>query len=35
MPGLDKLPWSGRAGLAVIARIPKLRDMGRILRYSF
>jgi O-methyltransferase involved in polyketide biosynthesis len=35
MPGLDKLPLSGRVSLAVVARIPKLRNMGRILRYSF
>jgi O-methyltransferase involved in polyketide biosynthesis len=35
MPGLDKLPLSGRVSLAVVARIPKLRDMGRIMRFQF
>ncbi len=35
MPGLEKLPWTGRAQLWVLARIPGLRDVGRILRYRF
>lgn len=35
MPGLDKLPASGRLGMWVMARIPGLRDIGRILRYRF
>jgi O-methyltransferase involved in polyketide biosynthesis len=35
MPGLDKLPLSGRISLAVSARIRKLRDMGRIMRFRF
>jgi O-methyltransferase involved in polyketide biosynthesis len=35
LPGLDKLPLSGRISLAVAARIPKLRDMGRIMRFRF
>jgi O-methyltransferase involved in polyketide biosynthesis len=35
LPGLDKLPMSGRISLAVTARIPKLRDMGRIMRFRF
>jgi hypothetical protein len=35
MPGLDKLPLSGRISLAVASRIPKLRDMGRITRFRF
>jgi O-methyltransferase involved in polyketide biosynthesis len=35
LPGLDKLPTSGRVGMWVIARIPGLRDIGRILRYRF
>jgi O-methyltransferase involved in polyketide biosynthesis len=35
MPGLDKLPLSGRISVAVTARIPKLRDMGRIMRFRF
>jgi O-methyltransferase involved in polyketide biosynthesis len=35
MPALDKLPLSGRISLAVSARIPKLRDTGRIMRFRF
>jgi O-methyltransferase involved in polyketide biosynthesis len=35
LPGLDKLPLSGRINVAVVARIPKLRDAGRILRFRF
>ncbi|MBG0827083.1 class I SAM-dependent methyltransferase [Planomonospora sp. ID67723] len=35
MPGLDKLPAAGRAQMWVLARIPGLRDVGRILRYRF
>ncbi|MCE7011196.1 class I SAM-dependent methyltransferase [Kibdelosporangium philippinense] len=35
MPGLDKLPLSGRIGLKVVSKIPGLRDAGRILRYRF
>ena len=35
MPGLDNLPLSGRISLAVSARIPKLRDAGRIMRFRF
>ena len=35
MPGLDKLPASGRLGMWVMARIPGFRDIGRILRYQF
>jgi O-methyltransferase involved in polyketide biosynthesis len=35
MPGLDKLPASGRVGMWVMARIPGFRDIGRILRYRF
>lgn len=35
MPGLENLPLSGRLGLKVIAKIPGLRDAGRILRYRF
>jgi O-methyltransferase involved in polyketide biosynthesis len=35
MPGLDKLPASGRLGMWVLARIPGFRDVGRILRYRF
>jgi O-methyltransferase involved in polyketide biosynthesis len=35
MPGLDELPLSGRLGMKVLAHIPGLRDVGRILRYRF
>jgi O-methyltransferase involved in polyketide biosynthesis len=35
LPGLDNLPLSGRISLAVSARTPKLRDMGRIMRFRF
>jgi O-methyltransferase involved in polyketide biosynthesis len=35
MPELDKLPRSGRMSLAGASRIPKLRDMGRIMRFRF
>lgn len=35
MPDLENLPLSGRIGLRVVARIPALRDIGRILRYRF
>nr|WP_198151885.1 class I SAM-dependent methyltransferase [Kibdelosporangium sp. MJ126-NF4]CEL20688.1 O-methyltransferase-like protein [Kibdelosporangium sp. MJ126-NF4]CTQ89601.1 O-methyltransferase-like protein [Kibdelosporangium sp. MJ126-NF4] len=35
MPGLENLPLSGRIGLRIMARIPALRDVGRILRYRF
>ncbi|NBE50841.1 class I SAM-dependent methyltransferase [Streptomyces boluensis] len=35
VPGLEHLPLSGRLGMRVLARIPVLRDVGRILRYGF
>jgi O-methyltransferase involved in polyketide biosynthesis len=35
MPELDKLPQSGRISLTVASRIPKHRDMGRIVRFRF
>jgi O-methyltransferase involved in polyketide biosynthesis len=35
MPGLERLPPSGRLTLWVMARIPGFRDIGRILRYAF
>lgn len=35
MPGLDKLPASGRIGMWVMARIPWFRKIGQILRYRF
>lgn len=35
MPGLDLLPSTGRIQMRVLALLPKLRDVGRILRYRF
>jgi O-methyltransferase involved in polyketide biosynthesis len=35
LPDLDKLPLSGRISVALTARIPKLRDTGRIMRFRF
>jgi O-methyltransferase involved in polyketide biosynthesis len=35
MPGLEQLPASGRLGMWVLAHIPGMRDVGRILRYRF
>jgi O-methyltransferase involved in polyketide biosynthesis len=35
MPGLDLLPTAGRLQMAVLARLPVFRDVGRILRYRF
>jgi O-methyltransferase involved in polyketide biosynthesis len=35
MPGLDLLPPVGRLQMRVLALLPKLRDVGRILRYQF
>jgi O-methyltransferase involved in polyketide biosynthesis len=35
MPGLEKMPMSGRIGMWVLARIPGFRDIGQILRYRF
>lgn len=35
MPGVDRLPLAGRVQLGVLARIPRLRDIGRILRYRY
>ncbi|MCP3804034.1 class I SAM-dependent methyltransferase [Allokutzneria sp. A3M-2-11 16] len=35
MPGLEKLPLSGRIGMRVIAHIPALRDIGKIMRFRF
>lgn len=35
MPGLDLLPCSGRVQMRVLAQLPRLRDVGRILRYRF
>jgi O-methyltransferase involved in polyketide biosynthesis len=34
-PYLDRLPLGGRIGLRVMAWIPVVRDVGRLLRYSF
>ena len=35
MPGLNLLPLAGRVQMGVLARLPVLRDVGRILRYRF
>lgn len=35
MPGLDRLPRSGQRQMRILARIPGLRDVGKILRYEF
>lgn len=35
IPGLDRLPLAGRVGMRMMAWIPGLREMGRILRYRF
>jgi len=35
MPGLDLLPRAGRLQMRVLALLPGLRDIGRILRYRF
>lgn len=35
MPGLDKFPATGQWGMWVLAHLPGLRDIGRIMRYRF
>lgn len=35
VPGVERLPLAGRVQLALVRRIPRLRDVGRILRYGF
>lgn len=35
MPYLDRLPLSGRISMRLMAHVPVLRDVGRILRYRF
>ena len=35
MPGLERLPPSGRLAMWLMARMPGFRDIGRILRYEF
>ncbi|SDM27389.1 class I SAM-dependent methyltransferase [Allokutzneria albata] len=35
MPGLDKLPFAGKLQLKIVALIPGLRDVGRIMRFRF
>jgi O-methyltransferase involved in polyketide biosynthesis len=35
MPGLDLLPPAGRVQMRVLALLPFMRDIGRILRYRF
>lgn len=33
--GLDHMPTSGRLSMRVLAHLPRLKDVGKILRYSF
>ena len=35
LPGLNRLPLPGRIKVVVTARIPKLREVGRIMRFQF
>ncbi|MCO1653979.1 class I SAM-dependent methyltransferase [Pseudonocardia humida] len=35
MPGVEEFPRLGRLQMGLLARIPKLRDVGRVLRYAF
>jgi methyltransferase (TIGR00027 family) len=35
MPGVEKLPVAGRVGMAVLARLPGFKDVGRLMRYRF
>ncbi|WP_433463326.1 class I SAM-dependent methyltransferase [Spirillospora sp. CA-128828] len=35
MPGLEQMPASGRVGMWMTAHTPVLRDVGRILRYTY
>ncbi|WP_219418828.1 class I SAM-dependent methyltransferase [Pseudonocardia nigra] len=35
MPGLNRMPLTGRVQMRVLARLPGFRDVGRILRYRF
>ena len=35
MPGVEKMPTSGRMSMRVMAHLPGFRDVGRILRYRF
>ncbi|MFB9905739.1 class I SAM-dependent methyltransferase [Allokutzneria oryzae] len=35
MPGLEKLPTAGRVGMKVLAWIPGMRDIGKIMRFRF
>jgi O-methyltransferase involved in polyketide biosynthesis len=35
MPGIEQMSASGRLSMWVLARIPGLRDIGKILRYQF
>ncbi|MBL1100308.1 class I SAM-dependent methyltransferase [Streptomyces coffeae] len=35
MPGLEKMPSTGRMSMKVMAHLPGFRDVGRILRYRF
>jgi O-methyltransferase involved in polyketide biosynthesis len=35
LPGIDELPPTSRLGMRLMARVPRFRDIGRILRYGF
>ncbi|MEV5508887.1 class I SAM-dependent methyltransferase [Streptomyces orinoci] len=35
LPGVERLPWPGRLSAWLTARVPGVRDMGRLLRYEF
>jgi O-methyltransferase involved in polyketide biosynthesis len=35
MPGVERMPRAGRLQMRILARLPGLRDIGRILRYRF
>ncbi|MFD0441872.1 class I SAM-dependent methyltransferase [Streptomyces indonesiensis] len=35
MPGVEKMPASGRMSMRVMAHLPGFRNVGRILRYRF
>jgi O-methyltransferase involved in polyketide biosynthesis len=35
LPGVEEYPRLGRVQMAVLAHLPKLRDVGRLLRYAF
>lgn len=35
LPGVERLPWAARSGAQVMARVPVVRDLGRLLRFGF